>query len=222
MGAGRPPSRKKRSSVCPELPVQKLPDLGVQEVQGLLGAEGDGVARQGEVGKVAVMAPDIPHRQAGDAGKALKDGNVSVLLLDALGVPGGVDPVPVELAAAQQPPVGAVGVKHALLRVAVPEELLLLLRRQGDAHAPQHRHLLVLGDGLVVAHRRAVLDGPQELPLGPLIEEDPGGDHKKDNEENGHRLASNFFSSRWNSSGRGQVSSTVSPVRGWTKRSPTA
>ena len=62
---------------------------------------------------------------------------------------------------------------------------------------------------------------PQAAPAA-RIGESAGGDHGKRREESGHRFASSFRSCARNSSGRGQLSSTGSPLRGWTKRSPTA
>ena len=117
---------------------------------------------------------------------------------------------------------GQGGAEQALLRVAVPEELLLPLRRQGDAPAPRRRRLGVPGDGLVVVRRRAVRHGLPRAAPAARIGESAGGDHGKRRGESGHRFASSFRSCARNSSGRGQLSSTGSPLRGWTNRSPTA
>lgn len=71
------------------------------------------------------------------------------------------------------------------------------------------------------AGRRCGQGLPQAAPAA-RVGESAGGDHGKRRGESGHRFASSFRSCARNSSGRGQLSSTGSPLRGWTKRSPTA
>ena len=73
IGAGRLPSGKKRSFAVPsDPPAQKLPGFGIEKVPALPGVERNRLPRQGEVGGIPVMAPDVREGQAGDAGTACR------------------------------------------------------------------------------------------------------------------------------------------------------